>query len=50
MFRTQYDRVDRVYTNHGDPEVTTFTGHYDKNGDLQLVKTGTENVYDKKQD
>ncbi len=47
MFRTQYDRVDRVYTNHGDPEVTTFTGRYDENGDLQLVKTGTENLYDK---
>ncbi len=47
MFRTQYDRVDRVYTNHGDSEVTTFTGRYDENGDLQLVKTGTENLYDK---
>ncbi len=47
MFRTQYDRIDRVYTNHGDPEVTTFTGRYDENGDLQLVKTGIENLYDK---
>ena len=47
MFRTQYDRVDRVYTNHGDPEVVTFTGRYDENGDLKLVRTGTENLYDK---
>lgn len=47
MFRTQYDRVNRVYTNHGNPEVTTFTGRYDENGDLKLVKTGTENLYDK---
>lgn len=47
MFRTQYDRVDRVYTNHGHPEVVTFIGRYDENGDLQLVKTGTENLYDK---
>ena len=47
MFRTQYDRVERVYTNHGDPEVTTFTGRYDENGDLKLVMTGTENLYDK---
>lgn len=47
MFRTQYDRVERVYTNHGDSEVTIFTGRYDENGDLQLVKTGIENLYDK---
>ncbi len=47
MFRTQYDRVERVFTNHGDPEVITFIGRYDENGDLKLVKTGTENLYDK---
>ena len=47
MFKTQYDRGDRFYTSLGDPIVKTYTGRYDKNGDLQLVSTGTENLYDK---
>lgn len=47
MFKTQYDSRDRFYTSIGDPIVETFTGRYDKNGDLQLVKTGSENLYDK---
>ena len=47
MFKTQYDSRDRFYTSIGDPIVDTYTGRYDKNGDLQLVKTGTENLYDK---
>lgn len=47
MFKTQYDSRDRFYTSIGDPIVEIFTGRYDKNGDLQLVKTGTENLYDK---
>lgn len=47
MFKTQYDIRDRFYTSIGNPVVDTFTGRYDKNGDLQLVKTGTENLYDK---
>lgn len=47
MFNTQYDFRDRFYTNIGNPIVETFTGRYDKNGDLQLVSTGTENLYDK---
>lgn len=47
MFKTQYDSRARFYTSIGDPIVETFTGRYDKNGDLQLVKTGTENLYDK---
>ena len=47
MFRTQYDSRDRCYTSIGNPIVETFTGRYDKNGDLQLVSTGTENLYDK---
>lgn len=47
MFKTQYDRGERFYTSIGDPIVQTFTGRYDKNGDLQLVSTGTENLYDK---
>lgn len=36
MFRTQYDRGERIYTNHGDPEIMTFSGYYDENGDLKL--------------
>lgn len=47
MFKTQYDRDERFHTSIGDPIIHTFTGHYDKNGDLQLVSTGTENLYDK---
>ena len=47
MFKTQYDSRDRFYTSIGNPVVETYTGRYDKNGDLQLVKTGTENLYDK---
>lgn len=47
MFKTQYDIRDRFYTSIGNPIVETFTGRYDKNGDLQLVSTGTENLYDK---
>lgn len=47
MFKTQFDPRDRFYTYIGNPVVDTFTGRYDKNGDLQLVKTGTENLYDK---
>lgn len=47
MFKTQYDSRDRFYTSIGNPIVETFTGRYDKNGDLQLVSTGIENLYDK---
>lgn len=47
MFKTQFDSRDRFYTSIGNPVVETFTGRYDKNGDLQLVKTGTESLYDK---
>ena len=47
MFKTQYDVRPRFYTSIGNPVVETYTGRYDKNGDLQLVKTGTANLYDK---
>ena len=47
MFKTQYDSRPRFYTSIGDPIVEVYTGRYDKNGDLQLVKTGTENLYDR---
>lgn len=47
MFKTQYDSRERFHTSIGNPIVETFTGRYDKNGDLQLVSTGTENLYDK---
>lgn len=47
MFKTQYDSRPRFHTSIGNPVVETYTGRYDKNGDLQLVKTGTENLYDK---
>lgn len=44
---TQYDARPRFYTSVGNPIVETFTGRYDQNGDLQLVCTGIENLYDK---
>lgn len=47
MFNTQYDKRGRFYSCLGNPEIDIFTGRYDKFGDLQLVKTGTENLYDK---
>lgn len=49
MFKilTQYDDRGRFYTSSGDPIVETFTGRYDTNGDLQLVCTGIENLYEK---
>lgn len=47
MFPTQYDSRPRFHTSIGNPIVETFTGRYDKNGDLQLVKTGSESLYDK---
>lgn len=47
MFKTQFDVRERFYTCIGNPIVETFTGRYDKNGDLQLVKTGSDNLYDK---
>lgn len=47
MFKTQFDESGRFYTSIGNPIVETFTGRYDKNGDLQLVNTGMENLYDK---
>lgn len=47
MFKTQFDVRERFYTSIGNPIVETYTGRYDKNGDLQLVNTGKENLYDK---
>lgn len=47
MFKTQYDSRPRFHTSIGNPVVEIFSGRYDKNGDLQLVKTGSENLYDK---
>lgn len=44
---TQYDARPRFYTSIGNPIVENFTGRYDQNGDLQLVCTGIENLYEK---
>ena len=44
---TQYDARPRFYTSSGNPFVETFTGRYDNNGNLRLVCTGQENLYDK---
>lgn len=44
---TQYDSRPRFYTSIGNPIVENFTGRYDQNGDLQLVCTGIENLYEK---
>lgn len=46
QFKTQFDPHDRVFRNPGNSIVETFTGRYDKNGDLKLVSTGRKNLYD----
>lgn len=44
-FRTQYDRV-RTVTESGDPVHILYSPEYDKEGHMELVETGRENIYD----
>lgn len=45
-FRTKYDR-QRVISNTGDPYINTYKNSLDDNGDVILVRSGKDNVYQK---
>lgn len=46
MFKTQFDKHDRIFQNPGSPVKVTYAPQYDKNGVLDLVVSGQENLYD----
>lgn len=46
MFKTQFDKHDRVFSNVGSRIHDVYTPEFDKNGVMNLVKTGQENIYD----
>lgn len=46
MFKTQFDKHDRIFQNPGSPVKVTYAPQYDKNGVLELVVSGQENLYD----
>lgn len=45
MFRTQYDKHDRIHCEHGDPVKITYTPQLDEHGHLELLATGKEDWY-----
>uniref|UniRef100_A0AAU8B9Y9 Internal scaffolding protein n=1 Tax=Dulem virus 113 TaxID=3145590 RepID=A0AAU8B9Y9_9VIRU len=45
-FKTQYDSHDRVSSNPGDPIKILYAPEFDKNGVMNLVESGKENLYD----
>ena len=46
MFKTQFDKHERIFQNPGSPVKVTYAPQYDKNGVLDLVVSGQENLYD----
>lgn len=47
MFDTKYSgRVRKMVSHVGDPVKTEFIGHYDYNGNIELVENGIRNLYD----
>uniref|UniRef100_A0AAU8AW17 Internal scaffolding protein n=1 Tax=Dulem virus 121 TaxID=3145598 RepID=A0AAU8AW17_9VIRU len=46
MFKTQYDSHERFHVNSGDPEKVLYSPVFDKNGVMELVESGRENLYD----
>lgn len=46
MFKTQYDDHDRVNSNVGNPEHILYSPVFDKDGNMELVESGRENIYD----
>ena len=46
MFKTQFDKHERIFQNSGSPVKVTYAPQYDKNGVLDLVVSGQENLYD----
>lgn len=45
QFRTQYDEHDRFYTEPGDPEKILYGPMFDKDGVMNLIETGKEDLY-----
>lgn len=47
MFDTKYTGRARKMVSHvGEPVKKEFVGHYDYNGNVELVETGVRNLYD----
>lgn len=46
MFRTQYTAHDRFLTSHGNTEKKVYSPRWLENGTLELVETGSINLYD----
>lgn len=46
MFRTQYNDHDRVISDAGNPEHILYSPVFDKHGNMELVESGRENIYD----
>ena len=47
MFDTKYSGRARKMVSHvGEPVKKEFVGHYDYNGNVELVETGVRNLYD----
>ena len=45
MFKTQFDKHDRIFQNPGSPVKVTNAPQYDKNGVLDLVVSGQQNIF-----
>ena len=46
MFRNQYTPHDRFLTTPGDTEKKVYSPHWREDGNLELVETGSINIYD----
>uniref|UniRef100_A0AAU8B3Z4 Internal scaffolding protein n=1 Tax=Dulem virus 154 TaxID=3145631 RepID=A0AAU8B3Z4_9VIRU len=46
LFQNQFQARDRVITNPGNPIKTLYQAQVDKDGVIDLVENGTENLYD----
>jgi len=46
MFRTQYTAHDRFLTTSGDTEKKVYSQSWREDGNLELVETGSINLYD----
>lgn len=45
-FATQFDAHDRVISNGGDPIKTLYSPRFAKDGTMELVESGRENLYE----
>lgn len=46
MFRTQFDPHERVIENPGSPIRTIYSSRVAEDGNIELIESGTENIYD----